>query len=106
MTFKVLGQSFPTLDTQTDIYTVPANKQAVVSSITVCNLDAVQDRFSIAVRPAGEALAQKHIVYFLEPVNGQVNYTITIGITMNETDVLTVYSELGLSAFSVFGQEI
>jgi len=39
-TYKVLAQSAPSATTNTDIYTVGASKQTIISTITVCNRSA------------------------------------------------------------------
>jgi hypothetical protein len=61
MAKKVLGQSNPAATTLTTLYTVPAGKETVVSSISVANLTATAATFRLAVRPAGESIANKHV---------------------------------------------
>ena len=45
MAKKVLGQSNPSATTVTTLYTVPASKEAVISSISVANLAAADATF-------------------------------------------------------------
>lgn len=105
-TYKVLGQSNPAATTATDIYTVGAGKSAVISTLVVANLAGVDALFRIAVRPAGEALANKHYVAYNVVVGASDSTTLTLGITLGETDVLTVYASTSTVAFNVFGSEV
>jgi imidazoleglycerol phosphate dehydratase HisB len=105
-TYKVLGQSGPAAATLTSAYTVPSATSAVVSTIHVLNRSGSTDTIRIAVRPAGETIANKHyLVYDLGITSGQF-LTLTIGITLATTDVLSVYSRQGLSVFNIFGSEV
>lgn len=104
-TLKVLGQSYPTAATATTLYTCGVANGTVVSTITAANTSATADTVRIAVRPAGATLANQHYVaYNLNiPANGQ--YAFTGGVTLANTDVVTIYSTNGTCAFSAFGQE-
>jgi hypothetical protein len=105
-TTKVLGQSYPSSATATTLYTCGVAAGTVVSTINVANLSASNDTIRIAVRPAGATLANQHYeVYGLTvPSNGV--FTWTVGATLANTDVITVYSTNGTCAFSAFGQEL
>jgi len=105
-TYKVLGQVHPTLNTLTTAYTVPASTQTVVSTITICNLGAGPSTFRIAVRPAGAAIDNKHYIYSDAVVAPQDTQTLTLGITLGATDVVSVYSGSGKLSFNLFGSEI
>lgn len=105
-TYKVLAQSNPSATTNTDIYTVPAATEAVVSTIVICNQDAAAATFDIAVRPDGETLAAKHYVAKLVTVGASDSTTMTLGITMDADDVLTVQASTGTVSFNVFGTEL
>ena len=106
-TYKVLGQSAPTAATATSLYTVPAATEAVISTINAVNTNAsTADVIRIAVRPNGATLANEHyIIYSLSLAAGST-FTYTGGITVDATDVITVYSTNGTSSFGAFGSEI
>lgn len=104
--YKVLGQSYPSSDTLTTAYTVPSATETVVSTITVCNLGAAPDTYRIAVRPDAEAIANKHYIAYDSGIAPQDTQTLTLGITLNASDVISVYSDLGTIAFNLFGSEI
>ena len=104
-TLKVLGQSYPSAATATTLYTCGVANGTVVSTINVCNTSSTADVIRIAVRPSGATLANQHYQAYgvTVPSNGQ--YSWTPGITLANTDVLTIYSTNGTCAFSAFGQE-
>ena len=106
-TYKVLGQSAPTAATATSLYTVPSVTEAVISTINVVNTHAsTADVIRIAVRPNGATLATQHYIVYEVSLAAGSTFTYTGGITVDATDVITVYSTNGTSSFSAFGSEI
>jgi hypothetical protein len=106
-TFKVLGQSNPTACTYVTLYTVPAATQAVVSTIAICNYNITTNAsFSIAVRPAGAALANQHLLVSNNMVQSLDTIALTLGITLGNTDIVSVYSSTSNVSFNIFGSEI
>jgi glucose-6-phosphate dehydrogenase assembly protein OpcA len=105
-TYKVLGQLAPSATTATTLYTVPSATQAVVSSLVVANRAATAATYRIAVRPAGATLANQHYVAYDVAVGASDSTTLTIGLTLAATDVITVYASTANTSFSVFGSEI
>jgi len=84
-TYKVLAQSAPSATTNTDVYTVGSGKSAVVSTITVANEDYIAYDANV---PANDTIS------------------LTIGITLAATDVVTVYASTANLSFNIFGAEI
>ena len=105
-TYKVLGQSAPSATTNTDIYTVPAGTQAVISTISVCNRISGELTFRIAVRPNGAAIANEHYIAYDSKISGQDSLFITVGITADASDIITVYASSANLSFNVYGIEI
>ena len=105
-TYKVLGQVKPSAATLTSLYTVPSSTSAVISTIVVCNTTSSNEEIRIAVRPAGEAINDKHYIAHTIGLPPYSNYTYTLGITLATTDVISVYGLGGYASFSVFGTEI
>lgn len=105
MAKKVLGQSNPSATTATTLYTVPASKEAVVSSISVCNLASSSATYRIAVRPAGASLANVHYLAYDVTVGAADTTIITVGITLATTDVITVYASTANLVFHAYGDE-
>jgi len=105
-TYKVLAQSAPAATTNTDVYTVPAGTQAVVSTMVICNRAATAASYRIAVRPAGAAIANQHYIAYDVVVAASDSTTLTLGITLGATDIITVYMSTANQSVSVFGSQI
>jgi glucose-6-phosphate dehydrogenase assembly protein OpcA len=105
-TYKVLGQSNPSATTATTLYTVPSATQAVVSTITVANQAASAATYRIAVRVAGATLAASQYIAYDVSLPANASDTLTLGITLGATDVITVYASSATMSFAAFGSEI
>ena len=104
--YKVLGQSNPAATTATTLYTVPSATEAVVSTIVIANLTATAATFRIAIRPNGAALANSQYIAYDITVGASDSTALTLGITMDATDVITVYGSTANLTFTAFGSEI
>jgi hypothetical protein len=105
-TYKVLGQVNPSASTATTAYTVPSATQTVISTISICNMGAAPATYRIAVRPDGASLANQHYIVYDANIAPQDTETLTLGMTMDATDVVTVYASTATMAFNLFGSEI
>ena len=105
-TYKVLGQVAPSATTLTTLYTVGAGKSAVVSTIAVCNQSASATTFRIAIRVAGAGVSGEDYIAYDSTISGNDTTFITVGITLNATDVISVYSTAATVSFNAFGSEI
>jgi len=105
-TYKVLGQSAPSATTDTDVYTVPSATEAVISTVVIANRDTSDATYRIAVRPDGATITNEHYVAYDITVGAGDSTALTLGITMNAADVLTVQASTADLSFSVFGSEI
>ena len=104
--YKVLGQSNPSATTLTSLYTVPSATSAVVSTLVVTNLDAASQTFRIAVRPAGASIANQHYLAYGVTIPALDTLTLTLGITLATTDVISVYASNANLVFQAYGSEI
>jgi len=105
-TYKVLGQSALAATTNTNVYTVPASTEAVISSITVCNRTGSPVTYRVAIRPNGDVLANEHYLAYDVTVNGNDTTILTVGLTINAADVVTCYASAASLSIGVFGSEI
>jgi hypothetical protein len=105
-TYKVLGQVNPAATTATTAYTVPSSTQTVISTITVCNTGPAPASYRIAVRPDAAALDTKHYIVYDSSLAPQTTDTLTLGLTIDAADVVTVYSSSTTIAFNLYGSEI
>lgn len=102
--YKVLGQVEPAATTATDLYTVPAATEAVLSTLVVCNKGAACT-VRVAVRVAGATLTDKQYIIYDALVPGSDSLNLTLGISLAATDVVTVYASTADVSFSAFGGE-
>jgi len=105
-TYKVLGQSAPAATTAADLYTVPSATSTIVSTITVANRGATAGTYRVYVRPAGASVANQHYVVYDASLPGNATDTLTLGITLTATDVISVYASTTDFSFNAFGSEI
>jgi glucose-6-phosphate dehydrogenase assembly protein OpcA len=104
--YKVLGQSAPSATTDTDLYTVPAATSAVVSTLVIANRAATAATYRIAIRPAGATIANEHYIAYDVSIGATDSTALTLGLTLTNTDVVTVYASTADLSFSIFGSEI
>jgi glucose-6-phosphate dehydrogenase assembly protein OpcA len=104
--YKVLGQSAPSATTATTLYTVPSATEAVISTIIVANRAATAATYRIAIRPNGATLANEHYIAYDVTVGAGDSTTLTLGLTIDAADVLTVYASNANLTFSAFGSEV
>jgi hypothetical protein len=105
-TYKVLAQLAPSATTATTLYTVGSGKSAVISTLVVANRANTAATYRIAVRPAGATLANEHYIAYDVTVGANDSTTLTLGITLAATDVVTVYASTANLSFTAFGSEI
>jgi len=104
--YKVLGQRNPAAATLEVIYTVPADTEAVASTLTVSNRSAVATSFRVRVAPAGAADNDVHSIYHDIAISGNDTFAATLGFALATTDEVRVYATLATLTFSLFGTEI
>jgi hypothetical protein len=104
-TYAVLGQTIGTPALQA-LYTAGASEQAVISTITIANRGTATDTYRIAVRPDGESIANQHYIAYDASCPGNDTIALTLGITLNGNDVVSVYSGTTNLTFNAFGAEI
>lgn len=104
--YKVLAQSAPSATTATDVYTVPASTEAVISTIIIANRASSPGTYRLSVRPNGAAESTLHFVAYDVPIAANDSVTLTLGVTMDAADVLTAYCSSANMSVNVFGTEI
>lgn len=106
-TYKILGQASPANTSNADLYTVGTGKQAVISTIVVANVGSAAATATIYIRKAGATAASANTLIKAASVPVADFKAITIGITLEATDVITVASGTANAlSFQAFGSEI
>jgi hypothetical protein len=107
LTYKVLGQSAPSTTSNADLYTVPASRSTIVSSLTISNTTATAATARVFVRIAAAAAAASNAIIYDINVAGNSVASFTLGITLATTDVVTVRTGTANAlTFQAFGSEI
>jgi hypothetical protein len=104
---KILGQSNPVATTATVLYTVPASRQSVISTIGICNRASAADTFRIVIQAASEQtsiLAKQYIAYDTVVAKNDTTF-ITVGMTLAAGDRVQVYAGTTTLSFTAFGSE-
>jgi len=105
--YKVLGQADLTTTDLTDVYTVPAATESVISTVIIANRTGSATTFKIAIRPDGAAISNVHYIAFGVPLAANDSTTLTLGITLNAADVVSVEAgDANAISVNIFGTEI
>ena len=105
-TYKVLGQSRPSANTLTTAYTVPSSTEAVVSTIVVTNTGPTSTTYRIAIRTNGASASIGQYIAYDISIPTLDSLSLTLGITLDAEDIISVESYSGLVNFTIFGSEI
>lgn len=104
--YRVLGQVLPSANSLTTLYTVPAAKQAVCSTIAICNQSVTAATYGICVRQAGASQTASQYLAMGATVPGNDTIFMTIGISLTATDVISVSASTATVSFNVFGSQL
>lgn len=105
-TYKILGQSAPAATTETALYTVPAATETIISSIVVCNRGTASGTYRIYVASNGAATANSQYLVYDSTAAAKETIALTLGITLDASDVLRVYASTADFSFNAFGSEV
>ena len=104
--YKILGQNADASANDVTRYTVPASTETIISSITVCNRENAANTFRIALKQDGGAVAVEEYIAYDANVQANDTITLTLGLTMDASDVISIGASDANVTFSVFGTEI
>ena len=105
--YKILGQAFPAANANATLYTVPEGNSAIISTLNVCNLSLSNVVFRIAVVKGGVTPTPSNsYIAFNTALPPQDAIGLTLGMTMDATDIVQVHSIQGNVSFNLFGSEI
>ena len=88
--YKSLGQLDLTTTSLTTLYTCPTGTETVISTVIIANRTASVTTFRLAIRVDGDAISNQHYIAYDVPVAANDSTTLTLGITLQATDVVTV----------------
>jgi len=111
--YKVLGQAVPAVVTAagassnlTTLYTVPSATSAIVSSVTICNQSTSAQTYRVSIRKAGASDTAIQYIAYDVLLGSNATDTLTLGITLATTDVISIAASATSVSFNAFGSEI
>ncbi len=102
---KVLGQEAPILATETVLYTVPANREAIVGSLFAVNRGAGNIKIRIGVSVGGGALGAADYTHYDLPLSTGSTLKVTEGYFLQAGDEIRVETDVADASFSAHGLE-
>lgn len=100
----LIKQAAPAAGANGDVYTVPAARRAVASSILIANTGAATT-YRLFARKNGAAAAVGNAVAYDVDIPANKTDVLTIGGTLEAADVITGRSASGGVTFTLFGEE-
>lgn len=104
-TYKVIGQ---VADASANNVSLVADQdgETIISTVVVCNREASENTFRLAVRPGGATLADEHYISYDVPVPANDTIFLTLGLTLADNDIITCGASDANVSFSAFGTVI
>lgn len=106
--YKQLGATTVTADTDTALYTVPADTEAIVSELTICNLGSTTRTFRLAHIAGGDIgdVANEDYKAYDCAIAPNSSIVMCIGLAMATTDTILVRANHAEVVFNMSGVEI
>ena len=104
--YKVLGQVADASANDVTLYTVPSSTETIISTIAVANREAAENTFRIAIKVNGGSVANEDYINYDTTVGANDSIYLTLGLTLDAADVISVGASDANVTFSVFGSEI
>jgi len=105
--FKRLGATVVVADTDTALYTVPASHEAIVKSVTVCNIGASSRTFRIACVPGAiGTVANADYQFYDVTIGANDSLIIKPDWCLIATHTILVRANHAEVVFSCFGDEL
>lgn len=103
---KILGQVKPVSTTQTNLFEVPADYAAIISTINIANLSATPTSFRIHIGPTAASVTDTNAIFYDIPIAGNDTFQSTSGFTLEAGKFISVFATDATLVFSAFGQLI
>jgi hypothetical protein len=105
-TYKILSSLAPAATADTTLYTVPSATEAVIATLAICNRGTAATTYRINTRTNGTATSNSNYLAFDAPIGGNDTVALTLGISLGDTDVVSVFAGNANLTFQAFGAEI
>ena len=106
VSYKRLGSTVVTADTDTSLYTVAASTQTIISSVVVCNIGSTTRTFRIALVPGAiGTVSNDDYIYYDVIIPGNDTFIATAGLILEATHSILVRADHAEVVFSAYGSE-
>ena len=103
--YKILGQVADASANDVELYLVGSGKEAVVSTIVICNREAAANTFRIATKTDNSAVANTDYVAYDSSINANDTITLTLGVTLQTGAEISVGASDANVTFQAYGTE-
>ena len=97
ISYKILGQIYPTANTLTNVYVTPAATSAIVNTLYISNQDSANANVDIVIRPINETLGNKHYILQNQRIDQADTIILNLNLTMNASVILAVNNTIRAS---------
>jgi surface protein len=104
ITYKVLGQVISVSGSNVAVYTAPINKQAVLSTISICN-QGLETTFRLAVHDSSSAISSNNYIIYNSTIASKDTVLLTLGITLKAGETVSLYAGTSNVSANIFGVE-
>ncbi len=105
--FKRLGATVVTANTDTALYTIPADHEAIVKTIVVCNIGSTVRTFRIAVVDGAiGTVSNEDYLFYDVTIGANDSLLITATLGLIATHTILVRANHAEVVFSCFGDEL
>lgn len=104
--YKILGQVADASANDVELYLVGSGKEAVVSTIVICNREAAANTFRVATKTDNSAVANTDYVAYDSSINANDTITLTLGVTLQAGAEISVGASDANVTFQAYGTEI
>jgi hypothetical protein len=105
--YRILGQARPANTSNANLQTVAANKNQIVSTLTVCNTTSSAATYRVFARINGAAASEANALAWDVAIAANDTVALTLGATLGVGDILTIRSGTSNAlCFTAFGSEI
>ena len=106
MVHKLLGRSKPAAATPTSVYSPAVGVSTIVSSIIVCNVSAVTDKFRIYNVPAAGAENVNNAIYYDIEVQPGDSFLANVTTVIQPQGFISVEATGGNLTFTLSGLDV
>lgn len=103
--YKILGQQNPGAS-NTALVTAGASEEIIISTVVIANREAAANTFRLYVLTSGGSVTDKEYIAYDAQIAANDTITLTLGVTLSNSEVLGCYGSDTNVSFNAFGTVI